>query len=123
MQFLELVKTYIYAEINVNQSTLIEVNLIGITHNYTKSKDGDIPTAIVFLAPICFIIVGAAFLFIISQFLEITQNKKDIFNIDCMKECPCRRCKFFVDNNYIKCAVNPSIVLTKQAINCSEYQP
>lgn len=123
MQFLEIVKVYIYTEISVKQSTLIEDKLIAVTHNNTKNKDGDIPTAIVFLAPICFMIVGAVFLFIILQFLKITQNKKDIFNIDCMKECPCRRCKFFVDNNYIKCAVNPSIVLTKQAINCSEYQP
>ena len=34
---------------------------------------------------------------------------------------PCRNCKFFDDNSYLNCAVHPSIVLTKQAVDCSDY--
>lgn len=35
---------------------------------------------------------------------------------------PCRGCQFFKDNHYLKCAIHPSIVLTKQASNCLDYQ-
>ena len=33
----------------------------------------------------------------------------------------CRSCKFYANNIYLKCAVHPSIVLTKQASNCLDY--
>ncbi|MCU0549953.1 MAG: hypothetical protein MUC48_11450 [Leptolyngbya sp. Prado105] len=36
---------------------------------------------------------------------------------------PCRSCQFFSNNGYLKCAVNPSIALTKSAIDCSDYCP
>ena len=37
-------------------------------------------------------------------------------------QVPCRNCKFFAnENQYLKCAVRPDAVLTKQAINCSDY--
>ncbi len=37
-------------------------------------------------------------------------------------QVPCRNCKFFArDNQYLKCAVRPDAVLTKQAIDCSDY--
>lgn len=36
---------------------------------------------------------------------------------------PCRNCRFFKDSRYLRCAVHPSTVLTKQALNCLDYQP
>lgn len=36
-------------------------------------------------------------------------------------QIPCRNCIFFAKNQYLKCAVHPFNVLTKQAINCSDY--
>ena len=37
-------------------------------------------------------------------------------------QVPCRNCKFFArKNQYLKCAVRPDAVLTKQAIDCSDY--
>ena len=33
----------------------------------------------------------------------------------------CENCHFFSKNSFLKCAVNPSIVLTEQAIDCSDY--
>lgn len=35
---------------------------------------------------------------------------------------PCRECQFFKDNHYLRCAIHPSIVMTKQSINCLDYQ-
>jgi hypothetical protein len=41
-----------------------------------------------------------------------------------LNRVPCKKCQFFAENNpYIKCAVNPFTVLTKDAIDCSDYCP
>lgn len=34
----------------------------------------------------------------------------------------CRKCQFFDENNYLNCAVHPSVVLTKKAANCPDYE-
>ncbi|MGK7951996.1 MAG: hypothetical protein AB4368_25235 [Xenococcaceae cyanobacterium] len=36
---------------------------------------------------------------------------------------PCRKCKFFNNNIYIKCAVNPNKVLRPEAKDCTDYSP
>jgi hypothetical protein len=36
---------------------------------------------------------------------------------------PCYSCKFLNNNCYLKCAVNPSIALTEDAIECPDYCP
>ncbi|MBW4622023.1 MAG: hypothetical protein KME17_22045 [Cyanosarcina radialis HA8281-LM2] len=41
-----------------------------------------------------------------------------------LNRVPCKKCQFFAENNpYIKCAVNPFTVLTKEAVDCSDYCP
>jgi hypothetical protein len=42
---------------------------------------------------------------------------------DCFHQTACYRCKFFNNNPYLKCAINPSTVLTAEAKNCPDYQP
>ncbi|MDZ8187083.1 MAG: hypothetical protein RMX96_19825 [Nostoc sp. ChiSLP02] len=122
MQFLEIQQFCLATLISDNQYNLFEAKAVEITHNNRKPQDGEIPTFLVFLAPVCFMIVGVAFWVIISKILKITQNKHGTSNIDRLNQYPCRNCKFFDDNNYIKCAVKPSVVLTKQARDCPEYQ-
>lgn len=34
---------------------------------------------------------------------------------------PCRNCRFFDNNYYLKCAVNPKIAMTQNAIDCPDY--
>jgi hypothetical protein len=38
-------------------------------------------------------------------------------------QVPCRKCRFFSSNPYLKCTVHPSIVLKTQAKDCSDYWP
>jgi hypothetical protein len=38
-------------------------------------------------------------------------------------QSPCTKCRFFSSNPFLKCAVNPTLVLTKEAVNCSDYRP
>lgn len=43
------------------------------------------------------------------------------FNIKRLDEVPCKKCRYFSGNHYLKCAVNPSDALTERAINCTDY--
>lgn len=36
---------------------------------------------------------------------------------------PCRGCRYFNNNPYLKCTVNPTVVLTEAALDCSDYNP
>lgn len=40
-----------------------------------------------------------------------------------LQRVPCMNCHFYTMNPHLKCAVNPSVVLTKQAIDCPDYRP
>ena len=39
-----------------------------------------------------------------------------------MHKIPCTNCRFFTNNYSLKCAVNPCIANTEEAIDCSDYQ-
>jgi hypothetical protein len=36
-------------------------------------------------------------------------------------QVPCRNCQFYSNNPHLRCAVHPSLALTKQAIECKDY--
>lgn len=38
-------------------------------------------------------------------------------------QSPCRSCRFFSENNQLKCAVHPSLVLTEAAKDCPDQWP
>jgi len=40
-----------------------------------------------------------------------------------LNQVPCMNCHFYCMNPHLKCAVNPSLVLTRQAIDCPDYRP
>lgn len=40
-----------------------------------------------------------------------------------LHQLPCMNCHFYNMNPHLKCAVNPSVVLTRQAIDCPDYRP
>jgi hypothetical protein len=54
----------------------------------------------------------------------VTKHKKDPLKTQPQSpqdDIPCRNCKFFNNNQYLKCTVHPLVVFTKDAINCSDY--
>lgn len=52
----------------------------------------------------------------------VWKQKKKIATTQSLSQIPCRNCQFFKENQYLKCAVHPTIVLTQQALNCRDYQ-
>lgn len=53
------------------------------------------------------------------------QKKSDsqLSKLQSFQKIPCSKCRYFNSNPYLKCAVNPSVVLKDEAINCPEYHP
>jgi hypothetical protein len=74
------------------------------------------------LSPLSFVLVWAIFLVILQKTRSHLDNKI-VFTINGLQKVPCKNCKFFANNHYLKCAVQPDLVLTEEAINCSEYCP
>ncbi len=81
-----------------------------------------IPDLAISLAPLGFIFVWAIFLLLFHK-IRTNANDKICVNSKVLQKVPCKKCQFFANNHYLKCAVKPDTVLTEEAINCSEYSP
>lgn len=77
---------------------------------------------VISLSPLGFIIGWIGF-FVIFRKFQAFLDEKMVFSINALQKVPCKKCLFYSNNHYLKCAVNPSIVLTEEAMNCSEYLP
>lgn len=122
MYNLEFFRLYVLTENSFNQTNLVEAKVEGETDSTTKPQIELIPPSEHLVAPICLIILwaSAAFLFI-SNVWKFRQNGK--LTINPFSKVPCCNCQYFDENSYLNCAVNPSIVLTKQASDCPDYCP
>lgn len=70
--------------------------------------------------PVCLILSWAALFLMLSKRGRIARNEI-AFNIKSLNQIPCKNCKFFANNPHLKCAIQPSLVLTEKAIDCSDY--
>lgn len=72
---------------------------------------------------IAFIFFWAGFLIWASKRLKsVSDEQLDL----CTKSLPnhrCTQCQYFAKNHFLNCAVQPSLVLTDEANNCSDYCP
>lgn len=81
------------------------------TNNFTTLD----PTLIV--APIILLVMSGIVIF---HKLKLYHQAK---NLKALDYSPCKSCHYFLNSTYLKCAVNPSLVFTKAAVNCCDYQP
>jgi len=73
------------------------------------------------IVPVYFAIAaGALIIFQLSR-----KRKQSLVNdfLIRLNRVPCMNCHFYTMNPHLKCAVNPSVVLTKQAVDCLDYHP
>ena len=101
--------------------TLQEAKLAEVKPNEINSAtEGILVTEGILLVPfvalLCWLILSIRTL----KALKSVQNKTAI-PLDYKNSCPCKKCHFFLNNHYLKCAIHPSIVLTEQASNCPDY--
>jgi len=75
--------------------------------------------------------LDAAFLIIISLvifsaiaapvYAYIPKRWQHSFSFKPRSKVPCHRCQYFSGNSYLKCALHPVTVMTKQAVDCTDY--
>jgi len=81
-----------------------------------------IPDLALSLAPLGFIFIWAIFLLLFHKIRTNTDDQVCLKNT-ILQKVPCKKCQFFANNHYLKCAVKPDTVMTEKAIDCSEYVP
>lgn len=104
------------AEYTIRSTTHIEVKVTG------REPDREIPSdAAIALFTVYFVLAT------IAMFLALTasalKQKREIAATQSPDQLPCQNCQFFKENQYLRCAVQPTIVLTDQAIDCQDYEP
>ncbi|MGM3305334.1 hypothetical protein ACSQ6I_04980 [Anabaena sp. WFMT] len=116
-----------YVEQILQQKVADKRSFHQLTHSeskqeYVQQQPLNISDLAIALSPLSFVFIWAIFLFILQKIRSNLDNKI-AFSINSVHQVPCKNCKFFSNNHYLKCAVKPDIVLTEEAINCSEYCP
>lgn len=72
-----------------------------------------LPTSLLAIAGIVTVLLG----------LNLKKNVRNrLTTLQRVKQMPCANCRYFKNNPYLKCAVQPAKVLTQDAHNCSDYQ-
>lgn len=99
----------------------MSVKVEGATDNTTTKPPIEfMPAPEHLVAPVCLIILWAIAVFLfLSNVRKFLQNRK--VTINHFQQSPCWKCRYFQDNHYLNCAVHPSIVLTKHALNCPDF--
>ncbi|MBW4604875.1 MAG: hypothetical protein KME29_36310 [Calothrix sp. FI2-JRJ7] len=91
----------------------------------TVSNQAEITETIITQAGgiLAFLFFWAGFLIWASKRLKnVSDEQLDL----CTKSLPnhrCTQCQYFAKNHFFNCAVQPSLVLTDEANNCSDYCP
>jgi len=94
-----------------------------------------IPNEILFLIPIGFVTLWVIIAFRLAKLADKFSNVTfrfpntlevigdEMWTIEYFHKFPCRSCRYFEDNPYLKCAVHPDNALTVRSLNCSDYCP
>ncbi|MBD2507652.1 hypothetical protein [Nostoc sp. ATCC 53789] len=106
----------------VANSNLHQGNLSEARNEQAQTHELSIPDLAISLSPVGFLIGWVVF-FLILQKIRAFLDEKMVISINGLHKLPCKKCRFYSNNHYLKCAVNPSVVLTGEAMNCSEYSP
>lgn len=107
-----------------HEATIVQSQVDGTNLNPTPTESIILAEGTILLIYVGFLVGWAIAVLTYLSSLKLTQEtvrSKELnpFNAD---KIPCKHCKFYSRSPYLKCAVHPTIALTKQAIDCSDYQ-
>lgn len=128
------------AEKSFEQAKLIESQQISAEPGVkkpegTKLDGAAVPNGAMFLLPIGLMVFCTIVAFRLSKVASRFSNVplrfsntwevtgEEMLAIKYFHKLPCRNCRYFANNPYLKCAVQPDIALTVRALNCSDYCP
>jgi hypothetical protein len=72
------------------------------------------------LIPLCFIAIWVGLIYVIADTWKYNQKSTRVSRE--LARLPCKKCQFFSNNHYMKCAVNPYVVMTSAANECQDYR-
>ncbi len=113
----EILQRTVAANKNLDRGIQSEVK-----NEQTPTNQLTVPDLVISLSPLGFIIGWVVFLLVLQKIRSFLDNKM-VFPTNNSHKVHCKNCRFYSNNNYLKCAVKPSIVLTEEAKDCSEYSP
>ncbi|MBE9007268.1 hypothetical protein IQ259_19900 [Fortiea sp. LEGE XX443] len=113
------VKTEIEKALEVNNYYLSRSE---VQHEKVQPQGLNLPSWTLYLSPISLLFSWMIFFLLLRKIHSFIENKM-VFNVKNSHQVPCKNCRFYCNNHYLKCAVQPSIVMTDEAKNCSEFSP
>ncbi len=75
--------------------------------------------AALLIIPLGFVAIWAAVVCVLSNTWK--PSRKETENSKHTAQLPCKKCVYFNNNPYIKCAANPHIAMTKAAKDCGDF--
>ena len=110
-----------FTQVNLIETKPVKAHSDTTNLNGAKAVRAATPDSAILLVPIFSIMV---WMIVASKLPGVWKEARNrIVSLNQLEPMPCRNCRFFVNNHYLKCAVQPSIVLTPQALKCSDYWP
>lgn len=115
-----------YSNQNLKQyTTLRETDLNQTTQSETQLSNNQLNGVSVYdvvltFSSVSLIAIVAAVCLMVSKIRVDVPNPLG-FKIKPSNQVPCKNCRYFSGNFYLKCAVHPHTVLTKEASNCADY--
>ena len=110
---------YVLPEKNTNRITLSKTQSTEGKIEQVSSEKVNLDDRLLLWILLLLLIVCQTF-FNLKYRKKIKYNRR--FGIHKSPQVPCKKCRYFAaKNQFLKCAVHPSKVLTAQAVNCSDY--
>jgi hypothetical protein len=109
----------------VEKNLTVNRNIHQITRSEVKREEiqidaSNVPDILVSLAPVGLLSSWVIF-FLVLRKIRTALDNKIVFEVKGLHKVPCKNCQFYSNNNYLKCAVKPDVVMTEEAKDCSEY--
>ncbi|HAA27310.1 MAG TPA: hypothetical protein DCE56_06045, partial [Cyanobacteria bacterium UBA8553] len=120
MKIDEIVNLSTAREKQLAQTNLMAERQINLQQDGAQLDVPFMPVSPVLLIPISFMMVWTIFVFMSSDIWIFARY--GLLKIKYLHQIPCRNCRFFKNNPYLQCAVNPATALTPQAIHCSDFR-
>lgn len=111
--------TYVFPEKNTHPIALSETQTIESKSDNVHQQINSVPiTSLIYLS----LLLGVVYWLssILAKKSSSTQDSKLAFQR--FSHIPCRNCRFLAKNQYLKCAVRPSVVLKSEAADCSDFR-
>jgi hypothetical protein len=102
-----------------SEAKLVKSQPVEVTQTKAGSHEAIPPNGSLFIIPLCFVIIWAIATFPFFRELSKSSPRGKLFLQ--ASRIPCRNCRFYSKNSYLKCAVHPTTAATDEAMNCSDF--